>query len=170
MVVLLTECTMKKRDFAIPFIEYGNVDQLPADERQLVDKAIAAMANAYAPYSDFYVGAAVLLANGDVIVGNNQENAAYPSGLCAERVALFCANANFPNQSIVKMAVVAGKHGLLTNDAITPCGSCRQVMVESERRQKYPFDVLLVGKKRIIKVSSARYLLPFEFDASMLEG
>lgn len=148
-------------------IKYGLLDswqELPEGDRQLVEQAYAISRDAYAPYSQFRVGAAVLLDNGKVVLGSNQENIAFPSGLCAERVALFYTGANYPEQKVLKIAIVAKGELLPENNVLSPCGSCRQVMLESEIRQAQPFEVILVsqtGKTMIFK--SAVDLLPFAF-------
>lgn len=138
--------------------------ELPQEDRLLVEQAYAISQDAYAPYSNFLVGAAVLLENGKVVLGSNQENIAFPSGLCAERVALFYTGANYPDQKVLKIAIVAKGELLPENNVLSPCGSCRQVMLESEIRQSQPFEVILVsqtGKTMIFK--SAVDLLPFAF-------
>lgn len=148
-------------------IKYRLLDswqELPEGDRQLVEQAYTISRDAYAPYSQFRVGAAVLLDNGKVVLGSNQENIAFPSGLCAERVALFYTGANYPGQKVLKIAIVAKGELLPENNVLSPCGSCRQVMLESEIRQAQPFEVILVsqtGKTMIFK--SAVDLLPFAF-------
>lgn len=128
----------------------------------LCEEAIGAACRAYAPYSRFQVGAAALLANGEVITGNNQENAAYPSGLCAERVALFYAAARYPDTPVTVLAIAALQEGKLV-EGISPCGGCRQVMAEQERRQGIPMRLLLCGKSGMLSIESARSLLPLTF-------
>ena len=119
---------------------------------------------AYAPYSNFKVGASVRLENGEIVVGNNQENIAYPSGLCAERVALFYVGANYPNVSIETICIVA-KGDLIPIDSIlAPCGCCRQVMIESEQRQSKPIRVILVNQnKTVVVIETVKHFLPFIF-------
>lgn len=141
--------------------------ELMPRERTLCEAALAAASNAYAPYSQFKVGAAVLLANGQVVTGNNQENAAYPSGLCAERVALFYAMSRYPGTPIEMLAVTAVYEGKQV-ERITPCGSCRQVMTEAEKRYKQPIKLLLCGRDEIIRLDSAEALLPLSFGDSNL--
>jgi len=137
---------------------------LSEQDQALVTAAQAALTRAYAPYSKFQVGASVLLQSGHVIEGNNQENIAYPSGLCAERVALFYAGANHPNDPILKICIVA-QGDLTSNDSyVSPCGPCRQVMLESESRQTQPIEVLLVQKSgTVLLLDSVQNLLPFGF-------
>lgn len=138
-------------------------DGLSLAELQLRDEAIVAAKNAYAPYSKFSVGASVLLNDGSIVSGNNQENGAYPSGLCAERVALFAAQSAHPNKKIVQMAVVAFFEGEITENPITPCGSCRQVMLESSNRQKKGFKLLLFGRTQTIRINDSSQLMPLPF-------
>ncbi|MFT3740058.1 MAG: cytidine deaminase [Breznakibacter sp.] len=159
---------MLKQELKIPFEETAVRTELSSTDNMLIERSIEALENAYAPYSEFSVGAALLLDNGSVVTGNNQENAAYPSGLCAERVALFYANAQYPQHKIVKLAIAAAKNGRLCDSPITPCGACRQVMLESEHRQNQPYEVILVGNEKVVKIGEARYLLPFAFDSDSL--
>jgi cytidine deaminase len=140
-------------------------DELPEESRSLRDSAIRAAHRAYAPYSQFKVGAAVLLKDGTVVEGNNQENIAYPSGLCAERVALFAAGATFPEIPVEAIALVAIKDGNI-QPSIAPCGACRQVLLETEQRYNQPIRILLCGKNETILVTSAKDLLPFSFSFS----
>ncbi len=160
---------MKKLDIILKVFEYQSINELDEQDQVLVHQAIEAASDAYAPYSNFHVGAAVLLDNGVIIKGNNQENAAYPSGLCAERVALFAANAQYPDVPVVAMAIVAMKDGQLTDTAVTPCGACRQVMIETEVRFEHPIKVILYGKENILVVDSVRELLPLSFTSTKLK-
>ena len=123
--------------------------------------------NAYAPYSRFRVGAALLLSNGVVVVGSNQENAAYPSGLCAERTALFAAGAQYPNEAVEILLLVAFSEEDRV-ESITPCGACRQVLMETSSRHQKPFKVIMVGKEQALVLHDNRGLLPFAFDGSDL--
>jgi cytidine deaminase len=130
----------------------------------LVEKAYESMERAYAPYSKFKVGAAAKLSNGTIILGNNQENIAYPSGLCAERVALFYAGANFPNEEVDVTVIVARGELMPDKQLLSPCGSCRQVMLETENRQSKPMKVILVNQdERTMIINSVQHLLPFGF-------
>ena len=139
-------------------------------EKKLIDAAKQATSNAYAPYSQFHVGAALLLENGQIITGNNQENAAYPSGLCAERTAVFYANAQFPDQKIEAMAVAAFYNGEFTRDLISPCGSCRQVLLEVESRYNTSVKILLYNKSDEVYVAeSMSSLMPLSFTKKALE-
>ena len=137
-------------------------------EKNLINAAKQASANAYAPYSNFNVGAALLLENGEIITGNNQENAAYPSGLCAERTAVFYANAQYPNQKIEAMAVAAFYNGEFTEDLISPCGSCRQVLLEVESRYNSPVKILLYKKGEVYVADSMSSLMPLSFTKEAL--
>jgi cytidine deaminase len=141
-----------------------SITDLSEQDQALVTAAQAALTRAYAPYSKFQVGASVLLKSGHIIEGNNQENIAYPSGLCAERVALFYAGANHPNDPILKICIVA-QGDLTSNDSyVSPCGPCRQVMLESESRQTQPIEVLLVQKSgKVLFLNTVQNLLPFGF-------
>lgn len=134
------------KTLTIDYQEFNSWKELAEAEQTLVQKAYEICDQAYAPYSKFNVGAAVLMENGKVVLGNNQENIAYPSGLCAERVALFYAGANHPDVQIETLVIVA-KGDLIADDAcLSPCGSCRQVISESEKRQEKPIRVILVSK------------------------
>ena len=128
------------------FFSYDSIEKLNAEVRQLMDQAIVAREKAYAPYSNFQVGAAILLKNGAVVIGSNQENAAFPSGLCAERTAVFSAGANFPNEEIVCICIAASSLIKETTEPIPPCGACRQSLLEYETRQKILFQSILWAK------------------------
>ena len=145
-------------------IKVCNMDELSAEEKHLVELAIEATSRSYAPYSKFHVGAAVRLDNGVEIIGCNQENAAYPSGLCAERTALFAAGAQYPDVPVRRLAIAArGTHGELEDEPVPPCGSCRQVMIESETRANAPMRILLYGKKYVYVIDGIRKLMPLTF-------
>lgn len=140
-------------------------EELSSAERQLLDAAKEACFRAYAPYSNFRVGAAVMLDNGLIVAGNNQENAAYPSGTCAERCAIFYANANYPANAVSAIAIVAmDSSGSVTLSPVSPCGACRQVLLETENRYATPIRILLCGAKKVYVIESARSLLPLQFD------
>lgn len=144
-------------------IESYQLDELSPQDQELVQAAIKATNNAYANYSRFYVGAALRLENGKIVIGANQENAAFPSGLCAERTAVFAAQANYPDSPIETLAIVArNEKGVLPNP-ITPCGACRQVILEIEDRYKKPIKILLYGTQKIYCVRSVKDLLPLSF-------
>jgi len=138
-------------------------NELEPEIQVLVNKAKEQYQFSYAPYSRFHVGAAVLLENGALFEANNQENAAYPSGLCAERVALFYANAQYPEVPVRAIAIAAYTNGSIVETPITPCGSCRQVMVESQTRFNRPFDIYMVGRDEIYHVPNINHLLPLVF-------
>lgn len=155
---------MKKEVFSIELTYFENEHELSLSDQQLLLEAHQATSRAYAPYSRFRVGAAVRLSNGQIIQGNNQENAAYPSGLCAERVALFYANSVFPDQSIEAIAVTIRSERTIVEEPITPCGSCRQVMAEYEKKSGIPMRVIMQGEKGPVMVAeSMKALLPFSF-------
>lgn len=158
---------MKKSILEIPIVVY-DYDELPEMYRMAVDEAKKATASAYADYSKFNVGAAVLLENNEIITGSNQENAAYPSGLCAERVAMFYANSKFPEVAPKLIAIAAFTNGDFLTKPITPCGACRQVLLESETRYGTDIEVLLYGKNGIYKIRSIKDLLPLSFNESDL--
>ncbi|HPD96198.1 MAG: cytidine deaminase [Bacteroidales bacterium] len=152
-----------KENYKIDFFRYSDTNEMKVDEQKLIKKAIEAIDSSYSPYSHFQVGAAILLENGEVVTGSNQENGAYPSGLCAERVALFYAGAKYPKVPIVSMAIAARNNGSLVEEPISPCGACRQVMQEYRDVQKKPFSLMMVGTSNIIKVDDVLHLLPFNF-------
>lgn len=153
-----------KESFTFNYEIFSNWTDLPEQEQRLVDKAYEAMENAYAPYSEFKVGACALMDDGSFILGNNQENAAFPSGICAERVALFYAGANFPNKKVLTLCIVAKGDLMPASQLLSPCGGCRQVMLESENRQKQPMRVILVNQDgRTMVLDSVIQLLPFGF-------
>ena len=153
-----------KQSFTFNYQLFSNWTDLPEQEQRLVDKAYEAMENAYAPYSEFKVGACALMDDGSFILGNNQENAAFPSGICAERVALFYAGANFPNKKVITLCIVAKGDLMPASQLLSPCGGCRQVMLESENRQKQPMRVILVNQDgRTMVLDSVIQLLPFGF-------
>ncbi len=145
------------------------LEECSETEKKLIEEAKNATQRAYAPYSGFSVGAAVLLGNGEIVSGNNQENAAYPSGLCAERTTVFFANATFPGEKVVAIAVAAFHKGLFTNEVITPCGACRQVLLETENRFGSAMRVLMYSEKGVYVVNSIKELLPLSFGDEMLK-
>lgn len=146
-----------------------NFDECNEIIKKLITKAKDATKKSYAPYSCFNVGAAVLLMNGEIITGNNQENAAYPSGICAERTALFYANAQYPDIAVEAIAIAAFHDGKFTDEACTPCGSCRQVLIEIENRFDRPIRIIMYGTKHIYEVDSIKKLLPLSFGKEKLE-
>lgn len=158
---------MKTIDINIK-IRFCHFEELAEEDRQLVEMAVEATNNAYAKYSNFRVGAAVRLENGLLMKGANQENAAFPVTLCAERTAIFAAQANYPEQPITAIAIAAKNENGLLSEPITPCGSCRQVMLEIEDRYKRPLRILLYGQNGVYIVDTVKDLMPLSFvDASM---
>ena len=151
-------------------VKVCSVDELPAADREVVDAARAATANSYAVYSHFNVGAAVRLADGTIIRGTNQENAAYPSGLCAERTTLFWANSQYPTQPVEVLAIAARTGQGELDKPIPPCGACRQVILETEKRFKKSIRIILYGTKECYIIEDGvKALLPLSFDAGFLE-
>lgn len=149
-------------------IGFCQPEELPADDQKLIKKAIEATANSYAKYSHFKVGAALRLASGKIFIGANQENAAFPSGLCAERSCIFAAQSNCPDQPIDTLAIAAKNENGLLKDPVSPCGACRQVILEIEDRYKQNVRILLYGTDGVYVVNSVKDLLPLSFiDASM---
>lgn len=159
---------MTKKEIKISYQEYENLNnELPLHSKLLLEKAEQNLKNAYAPYSKFKVSSAILLKNGEIVVGTNQENAAYPSGICAERVAIFYAGANFPNEIIEEIAIVTATSN---PTPFSPCGACRQVLLEYENKQTQPIKVVMKsGNSKIWCFNSINDLLPFAFDGSGLE-
>lgn len=148
---------------------YDSIAELPAEARKLMDAAFGAKKIAYAPYSKFLVGAAILLENGVVVTGNNQENAAYPSGICAERVAVWKASSEYPDVKIKTIAITASSSNQLTKEPVAPCGGCRQSLLEYEQKQKSQVEVYFMGEVgKVIKTHSIIDLLPLAFDQSFL--
>ncbi len=148
---------------------YHDINEIPEKVSRLMARAIAARKKAYAPYSNFYVGAALLLDNGKIITGSNQENASYPSGLCAERTAIFYAGAKYPKAKVLTMAISAASQNQPTNSPIPPCGACRQSIAEYEVKQQTPIEIYFMGKTgKVVKSQSLSNLLPLIFDKSML--
>lgn len=145
------------------------LEECTETEKKLIEAAKKATEKAYAPYSGFSVGAALLLENGEIVSGNNQENAAYPSGLCAERTTVFYANANFPEEKVIAIAIAANHKGSFTEDVITPCGACRQVLLETENRFHTPMKVLMYSEKGVYVMESIKDLLPLSFGDEMLK-
>lgn len=160
---------MKKVIIETSFTEYESINELDDNLKLLSEKAVEIIDNSYAPYSKFNVGAAVLLDNGEIITGTNQENAAYPSGLCAERTAIFYANSKYPNVSVKAIAVAAKKDGELISQAVPPCGACRQVMLETETRYKTDMKLIMVSKNSVLTIDNAKSLLPLSFTSNFIK-
>lgn len=155
---------MRKEQFISDYVVYDDERELDAKDAELLRHAHEAVKNSYAPYSKFHVGAAVRLANGIIVKGNNVENAAYPSGLCAERVALFSAQAQYPDVPVEAIALTAASEQSEVNEPIPPCGACRQVMVETEQRSKRPMRIICQGNNGPIMVfDGVETLMPFIF-------
>lgn len=160
---------MKKVKVSSNFIEFESADQLDREDHLLLLKAKEARDRAYAPYSEFKVGAAILLDNGSIVTGNNQENAAYPSGMCAERVAAWSALSMYPAARILKIFIAARSENKTTSRPVSPCGSCRQTLAEYEIKQDQSIEVFFTGDTGVIlKAESVRDLLPFMFDNTLL--
>ncbi|MFD2529211.1 MULTISPECIES: cytidine deaminase [Polaribacter] len=160
---------MKEIKISSSAIVYNDIEELSKDDKFLMNKAIDARKKAYAPYSKFNVGAALLLENGEIVLGNNQENAAYPSGMCAERVAIWAAGATYPGVKIIKLAISASSTITKVDKPVGPCGACRQSLSEYEIKQKQAFPLLFMGEVgEIVKTESLLSLLPFSFDSSYL--
>ena len=153
-----------ERMISIRVEEFNSQGELNKSDRDLMERATLASESSYSPYSSFRVGAAVRMANGEVITGNNQENAAYPSGLCAERVALFYAQARFPDVPVESIAIYASSSEFKLDKPVTPCGSCRQVMAEYETRHNQKIRVIMGGDHGHIQVvEGIESLLPLMF-------
>jgi cytidine deaminase len=160
---------MKTLNIPTSFTVYENVNELPTDVKSLMDDAIAIRKKAYAPYSKFRVGAALLLDNGKIILGSNQESAAYPSGLCAERVAIFQAGTLYPDAKFLKLAISATSDEKIVTTPTPPCGSCRQSISEYESKQGIPLEIYFMGEEgEVFKSDSLRNLLPLVFDKEFL--
>jgi cytidine deaminase len=158
-----------EKQINISFEEIESYQKLSDIEKILFDKAMEIRNIAYAPYSDFTVGCAILLENGEIITGSNQENAAYPSGLCAERTTIFYTGANFPEVKIKKLFVIGAPRNATTSTPIPPCGACRQSILEYEAKQKEEIEIYFASLDgAIYKTKSIRELLPFSFDSSFL--
>lgn len=160
---------MKKINLVTSATVFNDITELPSDVQELMNKAVEARKKAYAPYSKFHVGVAILLANNQVILGNNQESAAYPSGMCAERVAIWNASSEFPGVVVKKLIITASSQNTKVDTPIGPCGACRQTLSEYEINQKEPIEVYFMGEVgEVVKTSSLLSLLPFSFDSSYL--
>ena len=156
---------MTNKEIKIAYKEYDSIEQLEAMDRKTAEAAIEAMKLSYAPYSEFNVGAAVMFEDGEIVKGSNQENAAYPSGICAERTAMFYASSSRPEGVMAKIAIAGGLKGELTSQPATPCGACRQVMAQYQIKGGRPMEVILVGASKIWKFDKVDDLLPLIFDS-----
>mgnify|MGYP000297360967 CR=1 FL=1 len=160
---------MKKINIATSGYLYDSIDELSDIDRNLMEAAIEATNTSYAPYSKFKVGAALLMEDDSIIIGSNQENAAYPSGMCAERVAIWKAGSDFPNKKIKMIAITAISSNKSVDKPVGPCGACRQTLLEYEINQDEPMEVLFMGEVgKVVKAESITSLLPFSFDSSYL--
>jgi len=160
---------MNKLKISSTFTVYKNANELPSQDQNLLIEAVEARKNAYAPYSKFNVGASLLLENGIIIQGNNQENAAYPSGMCAERVAIWNAASQYPKIKIKKIFISAESNKSIVDKPVSPCGACRQTIVEYELNQKQNIEIFFTGETgKIIKANTIADLLPLTFDNSLL--
>lgn len=160
---------MTKKELKITIQIFDGIDELPLSIQNLMRSAFKARDNAYAPYSKFKVGAALILDTGEVVMGNNQENASFPSGLCAERTAIYAAGANYPKAIIKAMAISATseKHDVL--EPIAPCGACRQAIAEYEQKQDHPIEIYFTGTAgKVIKVDALLDILPLAFNNKFL--
>ena len=160
---------MKKLEIKTTFEVFNTIDDISSEVKSLMIQAVQIRKNAYAPYSKFRVGAAIILNNGKIVLGSNQENAAYPSGLCAERVAIFQAGAIYPTAKILKIAISAASDTNPTLSPIPPCGSCRQSIAEYEFKQETPIEIFFMGESgEVYKSESINNLLPLTFDKTSL--
>ena len=160
---------MKQVNINTTFTAYQSIEELPKDIQSLMQQAVEIRKKAYAPYSKFRVGAAILLDNDKIVLGSNQENAAYPSGLCAERVAVFQTGAIYPDAKIVKMAISAASDTNKTTSPIPPCGACRQSISEYESKQNTAIEIYFMGESgELYKSDSIKNLLPLTFDKNFL--
>lgn len=159
---------MKNREYPLRYKEYADISECPPSWQELILEAKSAMQKAYAPYSKFKVGAAVLLDNGIVVQGNNQENASFPMGSCAERVAVHYAGATYPQAKITAIAIVASNESGILKSPISPCGACRQILLESEQHSKQKITVILHGTDYTQVLPNAHSLLPLSFGSNTL--
>lgn len=156
---------MSEKTLTINYEEFASAAEMLPEDQELVAAAIEAQKGSYSPYSNFQVGAALRLDNGLIVKGANQENAAYPSGLCAERSAMFWAGANYPDIPMDALAIAGADKGVLCESPASPCGACRQVMAEYQKKHGKPMKIILVGSRRIRKFACVDDLLPFIFDS-----
>ncbi|MCX6245199.1 MAG: cytidine deaminase [Bacteroidetes bacterium] len=155
---------MEKKNFSLSYLEFDSADELPAPDRELLDRAKGVVESAYAPYSHYRVGAAVRMGNGQICTGSNQENMAFPSGLCAERVALYAAASTYPGVPVEAIAITARSEQFPVDKPVPPCGSCRQAMIEYEMHSRQKIRVILMGELgKVVVVESIDTLLPLSF-------
>lgn len=160
---------MAQVQFTINYEEFSSPEEMDPVDQKLIAEALDAQKGSYSPFSHFQVGAALLLADGTIVKGANQENVAYPSGLCAERTAMFAAGANYPDTPMVTLAIAGSDHGVLCESPASPCGACRQVMAQYQRKFGRPIQIILVGSKRIRKFQKVDDILPFIFDSLTMD-
>ena len=161
---------MKEKEIIIKYQSFEKSDELQNSDKLLLDNAKEAMKSSYSPYSNFEVGAAVRLANGEIVKGSNQENSAYPSGLCAERVAIFSAGVQFPGVEIESIAITANSGDNSLNGPVTPCGACCQVMLEAENNSHNSIKIIMHGEDDSCYVTNTvRSVLPFSFNGDFLK-
>ncbi len=156
---------MINREIRITYQEFKSIDEMLPEDRELAAEAIKAMEGSYAPYSHFHVGAAVRMSNGQIVRGANQENAAFPSGLCAERTAMFSAGARYPDKDMLGIAIAGGVMGRLAKEPVTPCGACRQVMAQYQAKSGKPMSVIMMSADRILKFEKVDDILPLIFNS-----
>jgi len=159
---------MKEREIRVLYKEYQDGNEMPDADRVLTEEAVVAASGAYAPYSHFMVGAAILLDDGTVVRGANVENAAFPSGSCAEKTTLSYSVSNYPGRRPVAIAIAALSGDKLTREPVPPCGNCRQMLIEEEQRHGKPIKVILAGSEKILVIESAESLMPLRFTKSNL--
>ncbi|GGW24121.1 cytidine deaminase [Arenibacter certesii] len=160
---------MEKRNISFELLVYNSREELEEKDSKLMEAAISARKKAYSPYSNFEVGAAILLGNGEVVQGNNQENACYPAGLCAERVAIYYAAAKYPHVPIVTIAISATSRNYVMDKPAAPCGNCRQSISEYEIKQKAPIAIIMTGETgEVLKCHSVSDILPLAFNSTFL--
>ena len=156
---------MTDKEIRIKYREFSSIEEMNPEDRELAAEAIKAMSGAYAPYSHFHVGAAVRMSNGQIVRGANQENAAFPSGLCAERTAMFAAGARYPDQDILSIALAGGTLGQLGDQPATPCGACRQVMAQYQAKSGKPMSVIMISSDKVWKFEKVDDILPLIFNS-----
>jgi len=170
MKTLNESLTMKHSTFSFDYLEYDSAEELPPDDRILLELAKKSVGSSYAPYSRYHVGAAVQLANGEIICGANQENISFPAGLCAERVAIFSASSRFPDVPIKAIAITAKAEHFAVDEPVPPCGMCRQSIMEYEQKSGQPIRIILGGEQgKALVIHKMQNLLPFTFQAEGLK-
>ena len=156
---------MTNQEIHIVYQEYNSIEEMNPEDRELAAEAIKAMEGAYAPYSHCHVGAAVRMSNGQIVRGANQENAAFPSGLCAERTAMFAAGARYPDKDMLSIALAGGVMGRLGSQPATPCGACRQVMAQYQAKSGKPMSVIMISADKVWKFEKVDDILPLIFNS-----